>query len=99
MPAAMVGGMMTEISRRSPLAPRLSFGPGCGAGSRAIALSPGRAGNGVAVPPPRSGGLEPSKWCKPTATECAQIMPASREARQVQRFSISTGPLMISPAR
>src|ERR1044071_10049055 len=26
-------------------------------------------------------------------------MPASREARQVQRFSMSTGPLMTRPAR
>ncbi len=99
MPAAKVGGMMTEISRRSPLAARVSFGPGCGAGSRAIALPPGRAGSGVAVSLPRSGDVVFSKWCKPTATECAQIMPASREARQVQRLSISTCPLMTRPAR
>src|SRR5208337_2460117 len=62
-------------------------------------LPPGRAGSGVAVSLPRSGGFVLSKWCKPTATECAQMMPASREARQVQRFSISTGPLMTRPAR
>ena len=59
--AAKVGGRITEISRRSPSAPRLSFGPGCGSGSRAMARPPGRAGSGVAVSLPRGGGLVLSK--------------------------------------
>ena len=37
--------------------------------------------------------------CNPTATECAQIFPHSRDSRQVQTFSMSMGPLMTSPAR
>jgi hypothetical protein len=33
------------------------------------------------------------------ATECAQMTPASLAARQVQRLSMSSGPLMTRPAR
>jgi hypothetical protein len=37
--------------------------------------------------------------CNPTATECAQIVPHSRDSRQEQMFSTSMGPLMTNPAR
>jgi hypothetical protein len=37
--------------------------------------------------------------CNPTATECAQIFPQSRESRQVQTFSMSMGPWITNPAR
>ena len=100
--AASVGGRMTVISKASAGSPafaRRRRGPACGSSSRATGLTPSRAGRGVAVSLPRGAGFSRCKWCRPIATECAQMRPASRAERQVQRLSMSTGPLMTSPAR
>ena len=45
-----------------------------------------------------AGGFMPARMDSPTATECAQIVPYSRDGRQVQRFSMFVGVLILRPA-
>jgi hypothetical protein len=111
MRAAKSVGRLTKNSTGRPFAERLNFGPGGGSGSRSgrrgaglpipggkgVAVSPLR--RGVAVAAGRRADFPCCRWRRPTATECAQMIPASREERQVQRLSMSTDPLMTRPAR
>ena len=91
---------MTEISTGSPASPWLP--PGAVAARhrrlRRVRGAPARDG-GRRGQPRATRSFARCKWCSPTATECAQIMPASTEARQVQRLSMSTVSLMTRPAR
>ena len=88
--SARFGGKITWISSGSPASERRSW-------TDSLAAA---AGVTVASDPlPTAACAAGFRRCRPTATECAQMEPSSRDWRQVQMFSTSKLLLMTNPAR